>query len=335
MFLSKRSNGIYYIHYFQENGKRTCVSTKSKTKSEALKFLSDFQRELSKKKLAGVIFKTITQFRLEYIRYSESIHRPKTTLRVKGILKEFAIFCGDIGLTQITKAQIESYLQVKVKVSRYSAQQHLAYLRSSFNKAIKDGYLLSNPFQLVRNYKLPEKQPVFIDKISFQILLGVIDNPDIKDIVIFAANTGLRQMELLTLTWSQINLIDKFLILDNIVHTTKSKKVRVVPLNLAAMQILISRNRNSNSEFIFANHAKKINADFLTKKFKKYIIKAGLNPQLKFHSLRHSFASWLVQNGVPLYDVSKLLGHADMKTTQIYSHLRAEDLRSAINVLNN
>ena len=335
MNLSKRSNGIYYVFYLQPNGKRTCISTGTKLKNEALKFLSEFQIEIKKRKLLNVIPKTVLDFRREFASYSESFHRPKTTKQFNAILKEFGEYCNNLQLSEINSQIIEKYLQQKTKVSLHTAQKHLAYLRSAFNKAVNDKYLLTNPFHKITNYKIPERQPLFIDEPSFQVLLRVIDNQDIKDIVIFAVKTGLRQMELTTLEWSQINFKDRYLILDNNNHTTKNKKIRTIPLSIEAMQILVEREMNRNNELVFTFNQEKFNPEYLSKQFKKYVIKAKLNPKLKFHSLRHTFASWLVQKGVSIYKVSKLLGHANVETTEIYSHLRAEDLRSAVNVLNN
>jgi site-specific recombinase XerD len=60
---------------------------------------------------------------------------------------------------------------------------------------------------------------------------------------------------------------------------------------------------------------------------------AGLDEKIHFHSLRHTFASWLIQKDVPLYQVSKLLGHSSIAVTEIYSHLRTDDLSNAISVL--
>jgi site-specific recombinase XerD len=72
----------------------------------------------------------------------------------------------------------------------------------------------------------------------------------------------------------------------------------------------------------------------VSKKFKKYIREVGLVEQFTFHSLRHTFASHLVQKGVSLYIVSKLLGHSDMKTTEIYAHLAPETFLDVVNILN-
>ena len=74
--------------------------------------------------------------------------------------------------------------------------------------------------------------------------------------------------------------------------------------------------------------------DYVSRKFKKYVLKAELNPKYKFHSLRHTCASWLVQAGVSLYIVKELLGHSSISVTEIYSHLRTDDLRKSIELLN-
>ncbi len=92
-----------------------------------------------------------------------------------------------------------------------------------------------------------------------------------------------------------------------------------------------------NSQFIMnifsCVKAVDIQKDFISARFKKVVRECKLDDRYHFHSLRHTFASWLVQMGVPIYEVSKLLGHADIKTTQIYSHLRSNDLRDAVDSL--
>lgn len=96
---------------------------------------------------------------------------------------------------------------------------------------------------------------------------------------------------------------------------------------------LNSSNEDSN-DYIFSRIPKvKLNEDFVSKKFKKVVRKAKLNEGIHFHTLRHSFASNLVQKGVSLYVVKELLGHEDLSTTQIYSHLQSQNLKDAVNML--
>ena len=158
---------------------------------------------------------------------------------------------------------------------------------------------------------------------------------DLKDLILFAVNTGLRQMEIITLNWSMIRLEERFIMLDNRNHITKTKKVRNVPLNNAAFEILTKRKLNCKEIGpVFTWNGIEIKQDSLIHKFIKYRIKSGINPDLTFHSLRHTFASWLIQKGAPIYQVSKLLGHSNLATTEIYSHLRREDLLNTANMLN-
>ena len=77
----------------------------------------------------------------------------------------------------------------------------------------------------------------------------------------------------------------------------------------------------------------KLNENFISKQFKKSVRAAGLDDKIHFHTLRHSFASMLVQRGVSLYVVKDLLGHEDLSTTQIYSHLQKQNLMDAVNLL--
>ncbi len=140
-------------------------------------------------------------------------------------------------------------------------------------------------------------------------------------------------MELLKLEWNQINIVERLLYVNNLVYMTKTKKIRTLPLNNVAIEVLKKRQQNRNAEIIFTYNENPIKPNLLTQKFRKFVRKTNLNQRLKFHSLRHTFASWLVQKGVTIYDVSKLLGHSTIKSTEIYSHLRVDELRSAVDKL--
>jgi site-specific recombinase XerD len=88
---------------------------------------------------------------------------------------------------------------------------------------------------------------------------------------------------------------------------------------------------SGSSTNVFARSGNRLSQSYVEHKFKQYVRWAGLNDDLKFHSLRHTFATWVVQNGASIYEVQKLLGHSDIKTTQIYAHLMASELHSTVN----
>ena len=334
MFLSKRPNGYYYIFYDKPDGKRLCVSTKAKKKSDAQKFLNDFQNNLRIASESKVIFTDLKTFSSEYLKFSEKFHTTKTHYMLRIIFDQFEEHLGNPALNDITNRDCESFIYKKSIVSPYTAQKYLAHLRAAFNKALAQGYIIENPLRKIKNFKIPESLPKYFSDEEFNKLLGVVEDKDLKDLILFAINTGLRQMELITLEWGQIDFSSRTLILDNQVNITKSKKVRNVPLNKTAFEILLERNKEIKVGKIFTYKDAAINQDFISKKFKKLVVKAKINTDFNFHSLRHTFASNLVQKGVSIYEVSKLLGHADIKTTQIYAHLRSDDLRRAVELLN-
>ncbi|MHB9012514.1 MAG: tyrosine-type recombinase/integrase [Ignavibacteriaceae bacterium] len=334
MFLSKRK-GIYQIYYEGSNGKRTSVSTKTKYKSEALNYLSEFSNKIKEDNRKGFISISLKDFRFEYLKYSESYHTWRTTLTYKTTFNSLLDYFGNVPLTELIKKKIEEYIQYKIRnVSLYCARKDLINIKASLNWGLQNNYLIENPSKDIKRIKTPEILPKFFSKVEFQKLLDIIDKTDLKDLVIFAVNTGLRQSELLNLRFKQINFNDKSVILDNQGHITKSKKVRTVPLNDIALNIIHKRYAGDLNNVVFTLEGSPIKQDFIVHKFKKYVRLAEINPKLNFHSLRHTFASWLVQKGVSIFKVSKLLGHADVTTTQIYAHLNNEDLKGSVDLLN-
>jgi integrase len=161
----------------------------------------------------------------------------------------------------------------------------------------------------------------------------VIDNDEMKELVVFAANTGCRQGEIINLRWNEVDLKGCRMTLGNREHLTKSKRVRSIPLNKLALEVLEKRKDKSVSELVFALDGSPIDPTRLSKRFKKYVKRAKLNDGLHFHSLRHSFASWLVMQGVSLFQVQKLLGHTTPTTTQIYAHLTNDNLAATVEKL--
>ena len=250
MFLSKR-NGTYYVFYLNERGKRTCFSTKAKFKSDANKFLMTFKDELERRKSQKVIPINLKEFANVFRSHSALIHSYKTGKDYQCVFGKLIESVGNIPLSELTENVISDYLKQRNQISLYTSSKDLRYFRSACNYAVKQKYLLANPCNNIKSIKVPEKQPLFISSNDYQILLGVIDNKDIKDVVIFAVNTGLRLMELLTLEWNQVNFKDKYIILDNVNHITKSKKIRTVPLNISALQVLTERQREYKSNLVF------------------------------------------------------------------------------------
>lgn len=94
-----------------------------------------------------------------------------------------------------------------------------------------------------------------------------------------------------------------------------------------------SASNNSDEVVFYSVKGKMLYPDAVSRQFKKVVRKSNLSEKIHFHTLRHSFASLQVQKGVSLYEVKELLGHEDLVTTQIYSHLQKQNLMEAVNLL--
>ena len=119
---------------------------------------------------------------------------------------------------------------------------------------------------------------------------------------------------------------------------TKSRLDRTIPINSKLLKILQVRLKNSSVDFevdyVFQrSKGVRLNGEFVSKNFKRAVRKTSLDQKIHFHSLRHSFASNLVQKNVPIYAVKELLGHSDIRTTQIYSQLSQQNFMSMIELL--
>ena len=158
-----------------------------------------------------------------------------------------------------------------------------------------------------------------------------------KDIFTTAFYTGMRLGEILNMRWNWINFSENIITIKNSSEfNSKNKRERIIPIHPkvdSIFQTLYQLGKDQNSLVFFRKKNIKLNEDFVSKQFKKAVREAKLNDKIHFHSLRHSFASALVQRGISLYAVKELLGHGNIKTTQIYSHLKQQNLIEAVNLL--
>jgi site-specific recombinase XerD len=136
---------------------------------------------------------------------------------------------------------------------------------------------------------------------------------------------------LISLEWTNVDFVRKVITVQNSEDfTTKNRKNRLIPMNELLWKMFARRKENATSELIFQESGRRLDRIPLSKTFKKYVLAAGLDDKLHFHSLRHTFATWLVQSGVGIYEVQKLMGHSSVAVTQVYAHLAPSELHRAV-----
>ncbi len=349
MFLYKHSNGVYYLYFKNEQGKRQKVSTRCTYKADAMNFLQSFKRDEYERRQKAK-HKLLSEFLIAFLSYAEGSFSEGTVAIYKATLKNFIEYIGDFPLANYTPQHFDIYKTERQKpvkvvtvkdghttekekiVKPVTVNIELRALRAFFNTAVRWKLLESNPFK-IQLVKVPENKPTFITKQEFQKLLNVIEEHWLKEVIIFAVSTGLRRGELVNLKWESVDLSRKLLYVESTpTFRTKAGRMRIIPLNDTALYLLQSRQGKDTSSYVFTLSGKLLFADWITHLFKRYVRKANLsNQSIHFHSLRHSFASWLAQDGTSVYVIKDLLGHSDVKTTQIYSHLQPESLHAEVN----
>lgn len=259
--------------------------------------------------------------------------------------RDLRLFCKTLGfknsdaLVNVSREQITGYMtQLKEKgLAAATIARKLAAIKAFYRFMTAEGYMDANPAEVVeagtKGIKLPRV-------LSEDEVVRLLNQPDIKTAegfrdrtmleVLYA--TGMRVSELINLTLERVDLNMKY-----IIAFGKGSKERIVPIGSVAAEFLqqylekvrpklTHADRNTNIVFLaFGGH--ELTRQRFWQIIRAYGRKANINKALTPHILRHSFATHLLDNGADLRSVQELLGHSDISTTQIYTHLTNKRLR--------
>ena len=210
----------------------------------------------------------------------------------------------------------------------------LTTLGQIFRHAEKMGlYAGDIPTTKTKKPKYDNKRVRFLSIEESHVLLELLkkSSQQLYEMALLSFHCGLRAGELFSLTWKDIDLEHALITLLD----TKSGRTRTLSMTEEVKRILMQKDHGQNNDIIFpARGGGKIKK--ISKAFTKAVDKAGLNDgitdrrqRVTFHTLRHTFASWLVMEGISLYEVKELLGHASLTMTERYSHLAPDRNRRA------
>lgn len=276
----------------------------------------------------------------EYLPHCEATHTSDTYRTDKSLATIVKPFFGGMNLRAISKGDIQRFIdqQAKVMVSEEAKirpatiNRRFRFVSGALSEALSRGYIEKNP--AIGVPQLPEH--------NFQLRwltadeeINILKNcsEHLRPIVIAALHTGARKGELLRLRWEDIDPEQRLLRISQ----SKNHKVRYIPINAKLEGMLEALSRVLGSPFVFTSpmtgekgehrHFVNIDAAF------RGACRRGNVQGASFHVLRHTFASRLVQRGVPLNTVRELLGHGSMAVTMRYAHLASANLHEAVAVL--
>jgi integrase len=249
-------------------------------------------------------------------------------------LRDLIRLIGDHPLKEYTPQMVEQFKVKRLEeVSDVKVNIDFRTLRAAFSLAVRWGLIPENPFKKCRQLRIPFRRPVYLTPDEYQKVVSSIDKEWFRDIVRFAVSTMMRLGEIVNLKWSSVDFERQLIYVENSAdYRTKTRKQRILPMDSWTLELLRSKERISDFVFTFPD-ARRLQVGYVSSRFKKYVRKAAIRPDIHFHSLRHTGATWLVQNAVPIYTVQQILGHSTIQMTQVYSHLEAADLKQPLSMI--
>ena len=250
-------------------------------------------------------------------------------------VKDVTLFSDFIkkNLLLVDKKDIEKYIRSLNKSSK-TISHIISSLKSFYNYYMRMGNIKSNPTDEIDRPKIEKKIPEFLTLEEVSSLLNFEVNNEFearnKAILELLYSSGLRISELTSLELSNIDL-DECLVR----VMGKGSKERIVPLGDYAIDALKEYiyfyrpmlNKNNSSYVFLNNRGGVLSRQFIFKVIKEECIKKGIRKNVSPHTLRHTFATHLLKNGADLRIIQELLGHENLSTTQIYTHLTNDKLK--------
>ena len=286
----------------------------------------------------------ITSIRLTaFLRYLE-LEKNSSLLTIQNYATDIKLFItflqkrvGNVSWENVTVLDIRASLALMndEKYARRTIARRISSLRSFYKFLMRENYVKSNPFMKIKTPKLDKRLPVFLEEVEINELLELParDELGLRDQALLELlyATGCRVSELVGLTLEHIDLGNQYVLL-----LGKGNKERIVPIGSAAVKavdvyliksrpVIMRRYDIKEHHRLFINHrGTQLSARSVRRILGKYIAELALQKHVSPHVIRHTFATHLLEHGADLRAVQELLGHANLSTTQIYTHVTTE-----------
>lgn len=263
-----------------------------------------------------------------YSYYSTLFDGNKTKTNWPVVLTHMQNYCHNpIKLTDLDNNWIKGFFAYlnRLKISDSSKATYLSIIMSAVNHAVKDGLLPSNPIiSQRRHYKVHEANRAYL---TIDELRSIASTPmrhnGVKRAFLFSCLTGLRKSDIINLTWGDV--VQQGNMTRIIFKQQKTKRTEYLDINPQAVEYMGERGSSNTKVFKDFHYHGYINC--LLRDWAK---NAGIGKHITFHSARHTFAVMMLDIGVDIYTTSKLLGHTNVKTTQIYAKVLDKNKQAAV-----
>ncbi|MDH4083481.1 MAG: tyrosine-type recombinase/integrase [Nitrospira sp.] len=277
--------------------------------------------------------RTFQEMMDRYVHERAVMKAPKSRVRDRAALNHLLPVFGNKVLAEISPKLLAAYkAQRRMEhAAPATINKELQLVRHAFNLAMREWeWCRENPMHRVSMEPVRNEVDRWLAANEEKRLLAA-SSPWLQEIIRFALNTGMRQGEILNLLWQDVDFTRGTLI----VMKSKNGTRRTIPLNSTVYELLAAKQAvtGASSGPVFKTPlGNMLQVRFLVREFCEARDRAGI-PDFRFHDMRHTFATRLVQRGIDLYKVQRLLGHKTGTMTQRYAHHSPESLRDGVNVL--
>ena len=254
-------------------------------------------------------------------------------------LKIFSQWLNETLLIEVNKKLIQDYFLYRqsTKISSSTQSRVLTCLHSFYQFLLDNNLINTDPTEQLSYPKLEKKLPVFLNIQEVEKLLEAPNSSSLfgqrdRAMLELLYSCGLRVSELINLSYHNINIKEEFIRIHG-----KGNKERILPMGEIAIDYLTTYESNSrpillkngqSDSYFLSNRGKAMSRQNFFYIIKAYATQAGIDKPLSPHSLRHAFATHLVQKGADLRSVQLMLGHSDISSTQLYTHIQNAQLKA-------
>ena len=347
---NKRAN-YWEVDYLDLFGKRK-VKGGFKTKVEAEKFMVDILSKVQTGTAPGDCKMTFKEASEIFMRlHANKKCKYNTEHGYQGYLKNHLLpYFGKLKLCQITPLAVNEFVAQELETGRKNStvNKYTKLMSQIYSFMIDMDVVVKNPLARIKSLKEERNEEIrSLSTEETKMLLSKTKDiyPDFYPLLFTALFTGMRQGELMGLTWDSINWITRKITVDkNFTHgrvgTTKTGKIRKVDMSLELVKVLkewrlACPKGEHNLVFPNGDGGYQDANNMIKRRFKPALNRAGID-SLRFHDLRHTYASLLLANGAPMKYVQHQLGHSSIKMTMdLYTHLLPEVNEQCVNLLDN
>ncbi|MBR3199026.1 MAG: site-specific tyrosine recombinase XerD [Bacilli bacterium] len=266
----------------------------------------------------------------------EKKYSDNTIKSYKQDLTEFNNYFKNKNINKINKNDIESYIEnLSKNLNTRSVSRNISTLKSLYKYLINNKEINKNPMEMITNPKLKKALPKVLSEEEINKLLDINPKTEFdyrnKAMIELMYSSGLRVSELINLNITDIDLDN-----ETVRIFGKGSKERIIPLNeytVRALEIYIKNHRKElfkhgeNNYLFLNNHGKQMTRQGFFKIIKNIAKEKNIKTEFSPHTIRHSFATHLLKHGADLRSIQELLGHSDISSTQIYTHVTNEKLK--------